>query len=155
MGSGLHAVRWRDGVQEKQGEKKTAQNTVNLLTATVKVDSDDPALRFCFRVISPEKTYTLQADSDLDRQEWMTAIQARPCLLPCFHSRHTSAAQQCIHWRGHLCSCNGASRLCFSCSSLGDWPMTREDWLMIVGALLTASRQPGGKDAGGHSEGGG
>eukprot|EP00884_Botryococcus_braunii_P002527 jgi/Botrbrau1/12275/Bobra.0323s0015.1 len=79
--------------KEKQGEKKTAQNTVNLLTATVKVDSEDPALRFCFRVISPEKTYTLQADNDLDRSEWMSAIQG---VIACLLNGTIEPAQQAV-----------------------------------------------------------
>lgn len=41
-------------------EKPVARHTVNLLTATIKADADQSDLRFCFRIISPTKSYTLQ-----------------------------------------------------------------------------------------------
>lgn len=41
-------------------EKSVARHTVNLLTSTIKVDADQSDLRFCFRIISPTKNYTLQ-----------------------------------------------------------------------------------------------
>lgn len=41
-------------------EKSVARHTVNLLTSTIKVDADQTDLRFCFRIISPSKIYTLQ-----------------------------------------------------------------------------------------------
>jgi Arf-GAP/coiled-coil/ANK repeat/PH domain-containing protein len=41
-------------------EKSVARHTVNLLTSTIKVDADQSDLRFCFRIISPMKVYTLQ-----------------------------------------------------------------------------------------------
>jgi len=61
LGSGLLS-RWlsshyHGGVHD---EKSVAHHTVNLLTATIKVDADQSDLRFCFRIISPTKNYTLQ-----------------------------------------------------------------------------------------------
>jgi len=53
----------------------SAKETVGLTTSTIKMDVDDSALRFCFRIVSPDKTYTLQAENDQDRSEWMGAIQ--------------------------------------------------------------------------------
>ena len=44
-------------------EKSVARHTVNLLTSTIKVDADQSDLRFCFRIISPTKNYTLQVES--------------------------------------------------------------------------------------------
>jgi Arf-GAP with coiled-coil, ANK repeat and PH domain-containing protein len=41
-------------------EKSVARHTVNLLTSTIKVDAEQSDLRFCFRIISPTKVYTLQ-----------------------------------------------------------------------------------------------
>lgn len=41
-------------------EKSVARHTVNLLTSTIKADADQSDLRFCFRIISPVKVYTLQ-----------------------------------------------------------------------------------------------
>jgi Arf-GAP with coiled-coil, ANK repeat and PH domain-containing protein len=60
-GSGLLS-RWfsshyHGGVHD---EKSVARHTVNLLTSTIKVDADQSDLRFCFRIISPTKNYTLQ-----------------------------------------------------------------------------------------------
>ena len=53
----------------------SAKETVGLTTSTLKMDVDDSALRFCFRIVSPDKTYTLQAENEQDRSEWMGAIQ--------------------------------------------------------------------------------
>ena len=50
--------------------------TVELLTSTVKMDAEsDENLRFCFRIVSPMRTYTLQAESDAERATWIGAIQ--------------------------------------------------------------------------------
>ncbi|KAI7727280.1 hypothetical protein M8C21_026941 [Ambrosia artemisiifolia] len=55
-------------------EKSVAHHTVNLLTSTIKVDADQSDLRFCFRIISPTKNYTLQAESTLDQMDWIEKI---------------------------------------------------------------------------------
>ncbi|XP_020248446.1 ADP-ribosylation factor GTPase-activating protein AGD3-like isoform X2 [Asparagus officinalis] len=73
-GSGLLS-RWfsshyHGGVDEKSG----ARHTVNLLTSTIKVDADQSDLRFCFRIISPTKNYTLQAESAMDQMDWIEKI---------------------------------------------------------------------------------
>ncbi|XP_057542143.1 ADP-ribosylation factor GTPase-activating protein AGD3 isoform X3 [Amaranthus tricolor] len=75
LGSGLLS-RWlsshyHGGVHD---EKSVAHHTVNLLTATIKVDADQSDLRFCFRIISPTKNYTLQAESALDQMDWIEKI---------------------------------------------------------------------------------
>jgi Arf-GAP with coiled-coil, ANK repeat and PH domain-containing protein len=74
---------------------------VALQTATVKPGAEEAAdaeLQFCFRVVSPARSYVLQAADDLEAVEWMECIQvtnargmlsqqllamARP---PCFRS---------------------------------------------------------------------
>jgi Arf-GAP/coiled-coil/ANK repeat/PH domain-containing protein len=43
-----------------QDDKTIAHHTVNLLTSTIKIDAEQSDLRFCFRIISPSKNYTLQ-----------------------------------------------------------------------------------------------
>ncbi|KAM6571148.1 hypothetical protein CsatA_015228 [Cannabis sativa] len=48
--------------------------TVDLRTSTIKIDADDSDLRLCFRIISPVKTYTLQAENDADRMDWINKI---------------------------------------------------------------------------------
>ncbi|CAK8579096.1 unnamed protein product [Lathyrus sativus] len=74
-GSGLLS-RWlsshyHGGVHD---EKSVVRHTVNLLTSTIKVDADQSDLRFCFRIISPSKSYTLQAENAVDQMEWMEKI---------------------------------------------------------------------------------
>ncbi|XP_028073182.1 ADP-ribosylation factor GTPase-activating protein AGD3-like isoform X3 [Camellia sinensis] len=74
-GSGLLS-RWlsshyHGGVHD---EKSVAHHTVNLLTSTIKVDADQSDLRFCFRIISPTKNYTLQAESSLEQMDWVEKI---------------------------------------------------------------------------------
>ena len=59
------------------GHPGVPHQTVELLTSTVKMDADDDdiGLRFCFRIVSPMRTYTLQAESEADRAAWVGAIQ--------------------------------------------------------------------------------
>ncbi|GMN60483.1 hypothetical protein TIFTF001_029567 [Ficus carica] len=55
-------------------ERSTPHHTVNLLTSTIKIDADQTDLRFCFRIISPSKTYTLQAENAVDQMDWIEKI---------------------------------------------------------------------------------
>ncbi|KAL2347100.1 hypothetical protein Fmac_001100 [Flemingia macrophylla] len=55
-------------------EKSVARHTVNLLTSTIKIDAEQTDLRFCFRIISPAKSYTLQAENAVDQMDWMEKI---------------------------------------------------------------------------------
>ncbi|KAH7668387.1 Pleckstrin homology domain-containing protein [Dioscorea alata] len=48
--------------------------TVDLRTSTIKVGAEQTDLRFCFRIISPMKAYTLQAENAADRMEWIEKI---------------------------------------------------------------------------------
>ncbi|KAK6160547.1 hypothetical protein DH2020_003928 [Rehmannia glutinosa] len=56
------------------GEESIGCSTVDLRTSTIKIDAEDTDLRLCFRIISPLKTYTLQAETEADRIEWMDKI---------------------------------------------------------------------------------
>ncbi|XP_057477534.1 ADP-ribosylation factor GTPase-activating protein AGD4-like isoform X2 [Actinidia eriantha] len=56
------------------GEENLGYRTVDLHTSTIKIDSEDTDLRLCFRIISPAKTYTLQAENEADRMDWMNKI---------------------------------------------------------------------------------
>ncbi|KAK9668971.1 hypothetical protein RND81_13G099900 [Saponaria officinalis] len=56
-------------------EKSVARHTVNLLTSTIKPDADQSDMRFCFRIISPVKTYTLQAENTADQMDWIEKIR--------------------------------------------------------------------------------
>ncbi|XP_022737861.1 ADP-ribosylation factor GTPase-activating protein AGD3-like [Durio zibethinus] len=75
LGSGLLG-RWLSSHYHggMHDEKSVAHHTVNLLTSTIKVDADEADLRFCFRIISPTKNYTLQAESALDQMDWIEKI---------------------------------------------------------------------------------
>lgn len=44
-------------------EKSVTRHTVNLMTSTIKIDAERSDFRFCFRIISPTKIYTLQVHS--------------------------------------------------------------------------------------------
>ncbi|WOL03750.1 hypothetical protein Cni_G12470 [Canna indica] len=55
-------------------DKSVPRHTVNLLTSTIKIDADQSDLRFCFRIISPAKNYTLQAESAMDQMDWIEKI---------------------------------------------------------------------------------
>ncbi|XP_019196132.1 PREDICTED: ADP-ribosylation factor GTPase-activating protein AGD3-like [Ipomoea nil] len=74
-GSGLLS-RWlsshyHSGVHD---EKAVARHTVNLMTSTIKKDAEQSDLRFCFRIISPTKNYTLQAESATEQMDWIEKI---------------------------------------------------------------------------------
>ncbi|XP_019158371.1 PREDICTED: ADP-ribosylation factor GTPase-activating protein AGD4-like [Ipomoea nil] len=56
------------------GEDSLGFRTVDLRTSIIKVDAEDTDLRLCFRIISPSKTYTLQAENEADRIDWMNKI---------------------------------------------------------------------------------
>ncbi|XP_012572701.1 ADP-ribosylation factor GTPase-activating protein AGD4-like isoform X3 [Cicer arietinum] len=47
---------------------------VDLCTSTIKMDAEDTDLRLCFRIISPSKSYTLQAENEVDRMDWVNKI---------------------------------------------------------------------------------
>ncbi|KAI3501954.1 hypothetical protein L1887_29983 [Cichorium endivia] len=49
-------------------------HTVDLRTSTIKLDAEDSDLRLCFRIISPLKAYTLQAENEADRIDWVNKI---------------------------------------------------------------------------------
>eukprot|EP01018_Ginkgo_biloba_P011312 Gb_13251 [translate_table: standard] len=59
-----------------QDDSTVTHHTVNLLTSTIKVDAEQTDLRFCFRIISPLKNYTLQAENAIDRMDWIDKITA-------------------------------------------------------------------------------
>ncbi|KAK0574521.1 hypothetical protein LWI29_024917 [Acer saccharum] len=48
--------------------------TVDLRTSAIKINAEDTDLRLCFRIISPIKTYTLQAETEGDRTDWINKI---------------------------------------------------------------------------------
>ncbi|KAK4373428.1 hypothetical protein RND71_008812 [Anisodus tanguticus] len=56
------------------GEENLGCRTVDLHTSTIKLDAEDTDLRLCFRIISPLKSYTLQAESEAERAVWMNKI---------------------------------------------------------------------------------
>ncbi|CAM8956365.1 unnamed protein product [Rhodiola kirilowii] len=54
---------------------KLGSRSIDLRTSTIKIDAEDPDLRLCFRIISPIKAYTLQAESEADRIDWINKIK--------------------------------------------------------------------------------
>lgn len=56
------------------GEENLGCRTVDLHTSTIKLDAEDTDLRLCFRIISPLQSYTLQAESEAERVDWMNKI---------------------------------------------------------------------------------
>ncbi|KAG8652717.1 hypothetical protein MANES_06G126100v8 [Manihot esculenta] len=79
-------------------EKSVARHTVNLLTSTIKADADQSDLRFCFRIISPVKVYTLQAENALDQVDWIEKITGVITSLLSFQTseRHLSTSHMGI-----------------------------------------------------------
>ncbi|KAM7263317.1 hypothetical protein ACFE04_001000 [Oxalis oulophora] len=57
-------------------EESLGCRTVDLSTSTIKMDAEDTDLRLCFRLISPVKMYTLQAENGADRIDWVNKITA-------------------------------------------------------------------------------
>ncbi|KAL9256462.1 ADP-ribosylation factor GTPase-activating protein AGD4-like protein [Drosera capensis] len=49
-------------------------HTIDLHTSTIKINADDTDLRLCFRIISPSKSFTLQAENEADRMDWVNKI---------------------------------------------------------------------------------
>jgi Arf-GAP/coiled-coil/ANK repeat/PH domain-containing protein len=68
------ALVWVGSLEWSQDDKTIAHHTVNLLTSTIKIDAEQSDLRFCFRIISPSKNYTLQAENAIDRMDWVDKI---------------------------------------------------------------------------------
>jgi len=69
---GLSALRDRFINSSEANEIK---ETVSLLTATIKPELDDGSnARFAFRLVSPEKTYYLRAESASEQKLWIEAI---------------------------------------------------------------------------------
>ncbi|KAK6920447.1 Pleckstrin homology domain [Dillenia turbinata] len=72
------------GSPSHHGQRMGAHHTVNLLTSTIKADADQSDLRFCFRIITPSRCYTLQylyfgyfimpVESALDQTDWIEKI---------------------------------------------------------------------------------
>ncbi|KAF3329983.1 ADP-ribosylation factor GTPase-activating protein AGD4-like protein [Carex littledalei] len=58
-----------------QGEEATlGYHTIDLQTSTLKLDAEQKDLRFCFRIISPAKSYTLQGENKADQMDWIEKI---------------------------------------------------------------------------------
>ncbi|KAJ8759370.1 hypothetical protein K2173_006890 [Erythroxylum novogranatense] len=73
--SGVFArFRTRHGRVSSLGEGSLDCCFIDLRTSTLKMDAEDTDLRLCFRIISPSKTYTLQAENGADRSEWANKI---------------------------------------------------------------------------------
>ncbi|CAD7705320.1 unnamed protein product [Ostreobium quekettii] len=56
-------------------KRETTKKGACLVTSSVKPYEEED-LRFCFSVVSPEKSLHLQAESEMEKQEWIAAIQS-------------------------------------------------------------------------------
>lgn len=75
--SGVFArFRARHNRSSSFNEENLGCHTVDLRTSIIKMDAEDTDLRLCFRIISPLKTYTLQAENGADRMDWVNKITA-------------------------------------------------------------------------------
>ncbi|CAL9163754.1 ADP-ribosylation factor GTPase-activating protein AGD4-like [Musa acuminata AAA Group] len=66
---------YRDKWSKQPGGENIGFHTVDLRTSTIKIDAEQTDLRFCFRIISPAKTFTLQAENEVDRMDWVEKIR--------------------------------------------------------------------------------
>ncbi|CAL9086977.1 unnamed protein product [Musa textilis] len=66
---------YRDKWSKQPGDDNIGFHTVDLRTSTIKIDAEQTDLRFCFRIISPAKTFTLQAENEVDRMDWVEKIR--------------------------------------------------------------------------------
>ncbi|XP_039159405.1 ADP-ribosylation factor GTPase-activating protein AGD4 isoform X3 [Eucalyptus grandis] len=57
------------------GEETLGYRILDLHTSTIKIDAEDTDLRLCFRIISPSKSFTLQAENEADRMDWVNKIK--------------------------------------------------------------------------------
>lgn len=55
-------------------KREKAKKGLTVKTCCVKPFEEDE-LRFCFSVVSPEKTLYLQAEGDVEKREWMQTLQ--------------------------------------------------------------------------------
>ncbi|CAI5517691.1 unnamed protein product, partial [Closterium sp. Naga37s-1] len=85
MGAGMGGM----GMGEEEERNHALQyESLNLLTATIKMDADEPDLRFCFRLVTPDCTHTLQAESAAEQRDWMEKITA---VIASLLNSHTTA----------------------------------------------------------------
>ncbi|GAV59558.1 PH domain-containing protein/ArfGap domain-containing protein/BAR domain-containing protein/Ank_2 domain-containing protein [Cephalotus follicularis] len=76
LNSGVFSrFRTRHNRSSSRNEECLGCHTIELRTSTIKMDADDTDLRLCFRIISPLKTYTLQAENGADRIDWVNKMR--------------------------------------------------------------------------------
>ncbi|CAI5979373.1 unnamed protein product [Closterium sp. NIES-64] len=91
MGAGMGGMGMGMGMgmgEEEERNHALQYESLNLLTATIKMDADEPDLRFCFRLVTPDCTHTLQAESAAEQRDWMEKITA---VIASLLNSHTTA----------------------------------------------------------------
>ncbi|CAI5534031.1 unnamed protein product, partial [Closterium sp. Naga37s-1] len=89
MGMGGMGMGMGMGMGEEEERNHALQyESLNLLTATIKMDADEPDLRFCFRLVTPDCTHMLQAESAAEQRDWMEKITA---VIASLLNSHTTA----------------------------------------------------------------
>ncbi|XP_044488907.1 ADP-ribosylation factor GTPase-activating protein AGD4-like isoform X2 [Mangifera indica] len=74
MGGVFSRFRSRHMRTSSLGEETLCCRSVDLRISAIKMDAEDTDLRLCFRIITPMKTYTLQAEKEADRMDWVNKI---------------------------------------------------------------------------------
>ena len=70
------------GVQTLLAECPNVSPAVPAVPAMYAVPAvQDPSLRYAFRVVSPDKEYVLQAENEVEQQEWMQMLQVGGIVL--------------------------------------------------------------------------
>jgi hypothetical protein len=95
--SGIWQRRWfvlqSDGtlyhLSSRNSEDRKA--VVNLCISTIKRDAKDKD-RLAFSLVSPSHTYSLHAENELDRQEWINSIQVHPHAGVTIHGYHSAVS---------------------------------------------------------------
>ena len=109
-----------DASEPAEDEESLGSRTVALEVSTVKLDGDpndrgSRDLRFCFRLVSPGGSMTLQADSEAEREAWVASLQGvvaelltRGASAGCHSPRAKAAASLSLAPGNALCADCGA-----------------------------------------------
>ena len=62
--------------KKKGGERGDGVRAINLLICTIRENEKETGKRFCFDLVSPYRSYTLQAESAAAMNAWMEALRA-------------------------------------------------------------------------------
>ncbi|XVF03031.1 hypothetical protein REPUB_Repub04eG0225500 [Reevesia pubescens] len=152
--SGVFArFRARHNRSSSFNEETLGCRTVDLRTSTIKMDTEDSDLRLCFRIISPLKTYTLQAENGADRMDWINKITAVITSLLNSHilRQVRSLTLDVKVWEPSIvelfCTLGNAY-----CNSVWEGSLLKNERVDESNAISTSITKPCAKDATSHKE---